>query len=198
MEEIEAWFKEVEAIYSEFQIVDQDCWNIDKSPFQIRFLKGTLKVLSVRNKAGTKRVIFNPNNRESITAIDAISATRAVIPSMLIFSRKVLLQGNIEQAVTIDKDMILTTSKNGYNTIDRVLQWLQHFNTHSFRLSSSFEGTVEDWFGYPTRIHPRELPEFERDPNKPSFVISTKPRAYHVLFLDGYEAYNDLDFMLYC
>ncbi|GKU14278.1 unnamed protein product, partial [Fusarium langsethiae] len=87
-----------------------------------------------------------PGNKESLTSTDAISAAGQVIPSFLIFAMKSLLE---EYAFAdIDPDTVLTHTETGFNNSQRALQWLQHFDFHSFAKSSDFDGfTIEEWFG---------------------------------------------------
>ena len=49
-------------------------------------------MLSVKNRARTRRIVFNPSNKESLTAIDAISAAAKSIPSFLIFKAQIMVR----------------------------------------------------------------------------------------------------------
>lgn len=90
---------------------------------------------------------FQPGNKESLTSVDAINAAGQAIPSFLILSAKVLLE---EYALAdINEEVVLTQTSTGFNNAHRALQWLQHFNRHSFALSDDFKGfSIKTWFGY--------------------------------------------------
>jgi hypothetical protein len=84
-------------------------------------------------------------------SIDAISAAGRYIPSFLILSVKALLEDYA--LADVDDDVVITHTDSGYNNAHRALQWLKHFNSHSFKASDSFKGhTIESWFGYAADI----------------------------------------------
>ncbi|KAH6955620.1 hypothetical protein BKA56DRAFT_503455, partial [Ilyonectria sp. MPI-CAGE-AT-0026] len=100
--------------------------NFNESPLQIGFTKGSRKLGYTMMKKAKRPISFQPGNKESLTAVDAISAAGKAIPSFLILSAKILLEDYT--ASTLNDDIILTRTNSGYNNTDRAFQWLQHFN----------------------------------------------------------------------
>lgn len=89
-------------------------------------MKGNRKLGYTTMKKAKRPISFQPGNKESLTAVDAISAAGKAIPSFLILSAKILLEDYT--ASTLNDDIILTRTNSGHNNTDRAFQWLQHFN----------------------------------------------------------------------
>ncbi|KAH7205316.1 hypothetical protein BKA60DRAFT_655744, partial [Fusarium oxysporum] len=104
--------------------------NFDGSPIQIGWIDSSLKLFSIRKRKNTRPVAFQPGNRESMTAVDAINAIGQAIPFFLIFAMKSLLEEYV--FADIDEDVILTDTETGFNNSQRALQWLQHFTIYTF------------------------------------------------------------------
>jgi N-acetylglucosamine-6-phosphate deacetylase len=43
----------------------------------------------------------------------------------------------------VDNDVVITHTDTGYNNAQRALQWLKHFNSHSFNASDSFQRSYD-------------------------------------------------------
>ena len=73
-------------------------------------------------------------------------------------------------------------SKTTFSNTDIVLDYLRHFNVHSFQLSSSFQArdyTILEWFGYN---------ESDEKVIKPNEAIRTlEDRIYRLLLIDGFS-----------
>ncbi|KAH7191538.1 hypothetical protein BKA60DRAFT_547478 [Fusarium oxysporum] len=101
-------------------------YQFNESPLQIGCMKGSRKLGYTTMKKAKRPISFQPGNKESLTAVDVISAAGKVIPSFLILSAKVLLED--KAASTLNDDIILTKTNSGCNNTDRAFQWLQHCN----------------------------------------------------------------------
>ncbi|XP_044717423.1 DDE superfamily endonuclease domain-containing protein [Hirsutella rhossiliensis] len=123
VDELEAWFHEYQAVIKELRITPENLWNFDETPLQLGWMKGSLKLVSLRMKRSRRPVFFQPGNKESLT------------------SCKVLLEEYT--MATISDDVVVTYTTTGYNNSQRAFQWLQHFNRYSF---------ARNWFGYPATI----------------------------------------------
>ncbi|KAM4058192.1 DDE superfamily endonuclease [Hirsutella rhossiliensis] len=112
VDELEAWFHEYQAVIKELRITPENLWNFDETPLQLGWMKGSLKLVSLRMKRSRRPVFFQPGNKESLT------------------SCKVLLEEYT--MATISDDVVVTYTTTGYNNSQRAFQWLQHFNRYSF------------------------------------------------------------------
>ncbi|KAJ3464898.1 hypothetical protein MRS44_009684 [Fusarium solani] len=189
------WFTEFEAIVEEVPILPENMWNFDETLLQLGWVNSQVRVFSTRMKKNTRPVSFQPGNKESLSGVDAISAAGAAIPSFLILTAKVLLE---EYAMTvIEDDVVITHTDTGFNNSQIALQWLQHFNKHSFALSASFEGdSHETWFGYGIDI--RKSTFGHENAYAASQKTRTGPPVYRMLLMDGFPAHEDPEFIWYC
>uniref|UniRef100_A0A8H7K2Q4 HTH CENPB-type domain-containing protein n=2 Tax=Bionectria ochroleuca TaxID=29856 RepID=A0A8H7K2Q4_BIOOC len=193
-DELEAWYTEYENVAKGLQIEPDNLWNFDETPLQIGWARGKVKIASIRKKKSSRQILFQPGNKESLTSIDAISAAGRYIPSFLILSVKALLEDYA--FADVDDDVVITHTDTGYNNAHRALQWLKHFNYHSFKASDSFKGhTIESWFGYAADINYKG---WEERVNKEPFCIRTTPRVTRLLLMDGFAAHEDPEFLWYC
>ncbi|CAG9950056.1 unnamed protein product [Clonostachys rosea f. rosea IK726] len=193
-DELEAWYTEYENVAKGLQIEPDNLWNFDETPLQIGWARGKVKIASIRKKKSSRQILFQPGNKESLTSIDAISAAGRYIPSFLILSVKALLEDYV--FADVDDDVVRTHTDTGYNNAHRALQWLKHFNYHSFKASDSFKGhTIESWFGYAADINYKG---WEERVNKEPFCIRTIPRVTRLLLMDGFAAHEDPEFLWYC
>lgn len=192
---LELWFKELEVIVKELDIQAANFWNFDETPLQLGWVQSSPKLFSTRMKRNTKAVMFQPGNKESMTSVDAISAAGHAIPSFLILTAKVLLEEYTFAAV--NDQVVLTQTDTGFNNSKRALQWLQHFNKHSFAKSESFKGfTLKQWFGYSSRITRSSWSEDKA--LTPSKMTRTGPPVMRLLIMDSFSAHEDAEFIWYC
>ena len=125
-EAINDWFVKFKAVVSEHGIVTDDIWNMDETGFQIGVGKDQM-VVTKRRRA---HYFSLPTNRESATAVEAISATGRVIPVFLILSG-VMHMSNWYRLKELDKDTVIGTSPTGYSNDELSMAWIQHFETHT-------------------------------------------------------------------
>jgi hypothetical protein len=123
---INAWFVKFKAIVSEHGIVTDDIWNMDETGFQIGVGKDQM-VVTKRRRA---QYFSLPTNRESATAVEAISAAGRVIPVFLILSGTMHM-ANWYRLEELDKDTVIGTSPTGYSNDELSMAWIQHFETHT-------------------------------------------------------------------
>lgn len=194
IQHIEDWFKEFDAVLRTLGIKASNLWNFDETPLQIGWINGSMRIFSTRMKRNTRPTVFQPGNKESLTSVDAISAGGRSIPSFLILSAKVLLEEYTR--ADIDQRVVLTFTESGFNNNHRALQWLQHFNHHSFHSSDSFKGcTIKEWFGYSSKL------TREKYMKKYAFkkhTTDTKKRTFRVLLMDSFAAHENPEFIWYC
>ncbi|KAF5002070.1 hypothetical protein FDECE_10732 [Fusarium decemcellulare] len=178
IQHIEDWFKEFDAVLRTLGIKASDLWNFDETPLQIGWINGSVRIFSTRMKRNTRPTVFQPGNKESLTSVDAISAGGRSIPSFLVLSAKVLLEEYTR--ADIDHRVVLTFTESGFNNNHRALQWLQHFNHHSFRSSDSFKGySIKQWFGFSSKL-------------------TREKYMKKVLLMDSFAAHENPEFIWYC
>ncbi|KAJ3454459.1 hypothetical protein MRS44_018353 [Fusarium solani] len=195
IERMDLWYDNLEMTMKEKDIVPRNFWNFDESPLKIGWVDDCPRIYSIRKRKKSRPVSFQPGNKESFTAVDAISAAGLAIPSFLIFQAKSLLE---EYAfANIDDEVVLTHTETGSNNHHRAFQWIQHFNRHSFSRSSDFDGfTIETWFGYNadlTRTSWTEDIAF-----RASKMTRKSAPVHRLLLMDGFSAHEDPDFLWYC
>jgi len=67
-----------------------------------------------------------PNNRESISSVECISASGEMIPPMIIMSGKVMLEKHFDN--DLNSSTLLGISESGYSNDELGLKWLHHFH----------------------------------------------------------------------
>ncbi|KJZ68936.1 hypothetical protein HIM_11679 [Hirsutella minnesotensis 3608] len=77
-----------------------------------------------------------PENRESATAIEAISVNGDVIPAFLILAGQMHM-ASWYQIPELDPDTVIRPTPTGYSNDVISLEWLQHFDKHSEKSSRS-------------------------------------------------------------
>ena len=116
---INAWFMKFKVVVSKHSIVTDDIWNIDETEFQI----GVGKDQMVVTKWKRAHYFSLPTNRESTTAVEAISAAGRVIPVFLILSGMIHM-ANWYQLKELDKDTVISISLTGYSDDKMSMAWI--------------------------------------------------------------------------
>jgi len=106
----------------EHGIQPADIWNMDETGFCI----GVGKDQMVVTRKSKSFYLGIPTNRESVIAIEVISALGQYIPAFLIFSGAVHL-GYWYEVQALDSDTTLVISSIGYSNDELSLAWIQHF-----------------------------------------------------------------------
>jgi hypothetical protein len=123
---VEAYFHKLLAIINEHGVVAQDIWNMDETGFRIGIGKDQM-IVTKRKRA---HYFSMPENRESATAIEAISAGGEVCPAFLILSGQVIMSHYILQA-SQDPRAAIAVTPTGYTNDELAMQWIKHFNKHT-------------------------------------------------------------------
>ena len=107
-----------------------DIWNMDETGFRIGVGKDQL-IVTKRRRAHYFGI---PENRESATAIEAISAGGEYIPAFLILAGQMHM-APWYQIPGLDEDMVIRPTPTGYSNDEISLEWLAHFDKHSAKTS---------------------------------------------------------------
>ena len=99
---------------------------MDETGFRIGIGKDQL-IVTKRNRT---HLFSMPENRESATAIEAISAGGKYLPAFLILSSQVDMSNWYIQP-ELDDATVITLSPTGYSNDENSLAWIQHFDKHS-------------------------------------------------------------------
>jgi hypothetical protein len=113
------------AVKSEYRIVDTDIYNIDETGFSIGVGRRHRVITRAGNSYGRRQTISDPNNRDYITSIEAISAAEIAIAPILILKNSELQERWIVD--TLDDSTALACSETGYSNDDINIKWIQHF-----------------------------------------------------------------------
>ncbi|ODA78131.1 hypothetical protein RJ55_06735 [Drechmeria coniospora] len=126
VEMLNQYFQKLQAVIEANGVVPEDIWNMDETGFQIGVGKDQL-VVTRRRRA---QYFGLPTNRESATAIEAVSAGGKVVPLFLILSGQVHMS-QWYQVKELEGDTVIGTSPTGYSNDRHSLSWLKHFDHHS-------------------------------------------------------------------
>jgi hypothetical protein len=127
---VQVYFERLAAIIQGHGILPESIWNMDETGFRIGIGKDQFVVTK------RKRIHYfgTPENRESATAIEAISAGGSVIPVFLILSGQVHM-AQWYQIPGLDPDMALRPTITGYSNDQVAMEWIEHFEKHSAKTS---------------------------------------------------------------
>ena len=164
--EIEAHFADFKSIIDHYHIQQLNVWNFDEIGFRIGCLRGRTVIVPADVKA---ICLADPDNRDSITSLECISADGLTIPSFLIMKGEVLLEKHFNNS--IHDNTILASTTTGFTNDKLTYRWLEHFegltkpalrgsrwrllvmDGHSSHLSEHFK-----WFAWTHQIVPFLLP----------------------------------------
>jgi hypothetical protein len=107
---LENWFQMLQDVITRFGINSDDIWNFDERGFRIGVGRDQLVI----TKQQRPLYLGHPMNRESATAIEAISAGGAHIPLFLIFSG-ITHQSSWYSNAELDSDTTIAVSQSGYS-----------------------------------------------------------------------------------
>ena len=111
---------------SKESLAAQDIWNMDETGFRIGIGKDHL-VVTKRKRA---HYFGLPENRESATAVEAISAGGRVIPPFLILSGEVHMARFYRQSELPD-EAVLAVTATGFSNDRLALEWIKHFHQYT-------------------------------------------------------------------
>jgi hypothetical protein len=117
-------------VIQEEGVPPESIWNMDETGFQIGVGKDQLVI----TKCKRAHYFSKPKNRESATAIKAISVGGHYIPAFLILSGQIH-QAQWYEIEELHPDRVLQPTPTSYSNDKISLEWLQHFNEHSAKTS---------------------------------------------------------------
>lgn len=122
------YFQKLSDVYQEEGILPQDIWNMDETGFRIGVGKDQL-IVTKRKRAHYFGI---PENRESATAIEAISAGGQYIPAFLIVAGQVHMAQWYAQP-ELNPDTAIRPTASGYTNDQVGLEWIEHFDKHTVK-----------------------------------------------------------------
>ncbi|KAM4064190.1 DDE superfamily endonuclease [Hirsutella rhossiliensis] len=120
------YFKKLHETIASYGINPADIWNMDETGFRIGIGRDQVVV----TKSRRSQYFGIEENRESATAVEAISADGRYIPAFLILSGKVHLEQwyDIKE---LDGDTLIGVTETGFTNDQLNLAWIQHFDKHA-------------------------------------------------------------------
>jgi hypothetical protein len=115
------WFDGLEPVIK--QIKHGNIYNFDETGFILG------QQPSRTRSIGRKRARAEVDERESLTAIECISADGFALPPFFIFQGSVLLKRWFDES--LDPDWVVSVAKTSYVNSDLAFEWLQHFDKHT-------------------------------------------------------------------
>ncbi|KAM4067518.1 DDE superfamily endonuclease [Hirsutella rhossiliensis] len=129
---VNEYFQRLQQVVEDNGIPAEDIWNMDETGFRIGVGKDQL-IVTKRKRAHYFGI---PENRESATAIEAISANGEVVPAFLILAGQMHM-ASWYQIPELAPDTVIRPTPTGYSNDVISLEWLQHFDKHSEKTSRS-------------------------------------------------------------
>ena len=125
---IRGWFALVRTTIAKYGIQEADIYNFDETGFQMGVISTAMVVTSSERRGRAKSK--QPGNREWATVIQGVNATGWAIPPFIIVKGRYHLSSWYENS-PLPNDWVIATSKNGWTTNERGLEWIQHFDKHT-------------------------------------------------------------------
>jgi hypothetical protein len=126
-EDLEHYFSEFKSTIKKYGIDPIDIYNMDETGFRIGIIAGRIVITHLTTKAV---YLADPDNRESLTAVETIGADGSTIPPMLILKGDVLLEKYFEN--DLENETLLATSSSGYSNEGLAMKYLIHFHNNTF------------------------------------------------------------------
>jgi hypothetical protein len=123
---LEEWFSNYHEFVSTHNIQPDSIWNMDETRFQIG-IPGGEKVIVPHGV--TELYTGSPENRTSITVIEAILASGKATPPVLIIPGKVHMESWYHRSLVGTEQVLL--SESGYTNDELAIKWLNHFIFHT-------------------------------------------------------------------
>ena len=126
VELLSAHFQRFQDVCARYGMQLSDIWNFDETPFRMGIAKGDHVVTQYPRYQSYRS---DPDNRESCTVIEGVSATGIAIPAIIIMTGTLILARWVENSM--DPDTLITTSPTGYTCDFIGLRWIEHFHKYS-------------------------------------------------------------------
>jgi hypothetical protein len=127
-EDLELHFKEFNDAIVRYGINPADIYNMNETGFRIRVITRRTVITHLSTKAV---YLADPDNRESLTAVETVCADGSTIPLMLILKGDVLLERYFEN--DLENDTLLATSPSGYSNEGLGMKYLIHFHNNTYK-----------------------------------------------------------------
>jgi hypothetical protein len=127
-EDLEEHFTEYYGALEKYGICFEDVWNMDETGFRIGVLNGKIVITHLNTKAV---YLADPDNRESLTAIETISAGGEAIAPFLILKGEILVEAHFDN--DLDTESVFATSSTGYTNDALSLKYIKHFHNQTYR-----------------------------------------------------------------
>ena len=108
------WFSQLRFVIQDYGILPEDIWNMDETGFRFSFANSEFVVTREGNGRAWNRSAGLFENRESVTVIEAVSASANVCPAFIIFKSKTLLASWYEAETSLEEDTAIGVSSTGY------------------------------------------------------------------------------------
>jgi hypothetical protein len=204
---IRTWYEGFHNLVVQYGVDAADIWNFDETGFRIGIGKDQWILTFHPFK---RHFLAAPDNRESLTLIEAVSGAGSVIPPFIIISGSQLLE---RYFVHLPDHYGVAMSETGYNNDKISLEWVKHFERQSratlkgtyrlllfdgfdSHLTREFLEVLEDH-----RIIPYRLPPHSTHLLQPLDVSCFQPyKHWHAEAVDsatrtGCTAFNKVEFL---
>jgi hypothetical protein len=125
---IEKFFEQIAYFNRTFYIQPGDIWNLDETGFRVS-IGGSQWIVTFSPQA--TKYLASGEDRESITSVNAISATSNVIPPILLVAGKSVLHKWVcdkDGKSSIPNGYCIGFTEHGIMTLERMLNYMVHFN----------------------------------------------------------------------
>jgi hypothetical protein len=122
------WFTLVAKTIAKYGVQPKDIHNFDETGFQMGVI-GSMKVVTGSERRG-RPDLDQPGDREWVTVIQSICASRTCTPPFIIYKGRVHISAWYEEA-SIPRHWKLSVSENGWTNNALGLEWLKHFDRHT-------------------------------------------------------------------
>jgi hypothetical protein len=122
-EDVEGHFQDFQYALREFNILQDDVYNMDETGFRIGCLNGRVVITHTNTKAV---YLADPEIRDWVTTIETIGAGGTTIPSMIILAGSVMLEKHFQN--DLDDNTLLGITVTGYSNDIMGMEYIQHFH----------------------------------------------------------------------
>jgi DDE superfamily endonuclease/Tc5 transposase DNA-binding domain len=118
------WFEKYDAVVKEEGIAEGDRYNMDETGFFAGMARKTLVIVPKGERAA---YLKDPNNRDWITAVEAISADGYAPPPLIILKGSIHQAAWYETSSPLPNDYAIGLSDSGYINSELAMKWLERF-----------------------------------------------------------------------
>lgn len=208
---IRHYFDHFKQQIQEHGICDEDIWNFDETGFRLGIARSDWVLTSIFEDANKRISSKDPDNRESLTAVECINAVGLSIPSFLILTGLMIQSSWVNN--DLSNDVVISTAETGYSNDWLSLEWLKHFDKHSAKTQKgAFRLLLMDGYGshhtiefieycYQVKIIPFGLPAHTTHLLQPLDVVVFQPlkhwhsEAVKEAMSHGDETFTKVEFL---